>query len=265
MKLSKNKKEINKSAYYFLVSLIRKKLNKRIDLEKAAILDFGCGKAKLLKQLEFHGIGESLYGVDIFKSNESLKESKKNAPNSFIESIEPYQNFNFETKFDLIIANQVFEHIDNKEMIFSQLSKKIKEGGYLLAGFPTSEILIEPHIYAPIIHWVPKRFNKLLILLSNLLKSFLLKRKEFNVKKQTSLDFSYLNTLYYEKYNWYMKKIKKYFHKIEDISDEKLFSVKKNFFSPISILKLLVSLIYPRFIRLIIIRKLFGTYLLIKK
>ena len=100
-------------------------------------MDFGCGKANLLKKIYENYQSSNLYGVDVFESDQKLNNAKINCPFATIHKIEPYQDIPFNLKFDIVIANQVFEHIENKKIIFQQIYNCLSDKGLLIAGFPT--------------------------------------------------------------------------------------------------------------------------------
>ena len=153
-----NSQRIHEDGYQFVISILENLLEKDNNfLKKAEILDFGCGKANLLKRLEEKEIGSKLFGVDVYPNNKDFEFAKKNASKSEIKKIIPYQEIPFKNKFDIVIANQVFEHIEEKQRIFDQIKCSLKKGGVLIAGFPTKEIIIEPHLKLPLIHYLPKK------------------------------------------------------------------------------------------------------------
>ena len=60
-----NSQKIHEDGYQLVISILENLLEKDNNfLKKAEKLDFGCGKANLLKRLEKNKIGEKLFGVD---------------------------------------------------------------------------------------------------------------------------------------------------------------------------------------------------------
>ena len=82
----------------------------------------------------------NLYGVDVFQSDDKLHYANLNCPVANIEKIDSYQDIPFDLKFDIVIANQVFEHIENKKLIFKQIYNCLSDKGLLIAGFPTNKL-----------------------------------------------------------------------------------------------------------------------------
>ena len=60
-----------------------------------------------------------------------------------------------DASFDAVVSNQVFEHIPDLGPVAAELARVLAPGGLLVAVFPTREILVEPHLKAPLVHWFP--------------------------------------------------------------------------------------------------------------
>tara|TARA_B100000242_G_scaffold286649_1_gene252494 strand:- start:841 stop:1635 length:795 start_codon:yes stop_codon:yes gene_type:complete len=260
-------RKFHKNGYEFFISIIKVQgeLN-NINLNEATILDFGCGKGNLLKRLKEESIGSVLCGIDIFNSQEELDFAKNNSNIEEIKAIKPYQNIPFDYKFDIITANQVFEHIEDKNKVFDQLKNSLKDGGILITGFPTKEIIVEPHLKLPLIHFLPKRsfIQNLYLKLA-----YVARLGCFNSKKKNNEIFTkvsnYLNdSIFHKNYFWYKKNLNKYFRKTIDISYCGLYSFRKNSNINNSI-KILLSNIYPRTLRNFLINKIFSVLLICLK
>ena len=261
MKLQKDNRE-------FICDLVEYlSIKNNIDLSKAYLLDFGCGapKSLFLQKLQLREVCKNLYGVDVYPTQESQKRLNMN-----IEYIKPYEEIPFQEKFDLIISNQVFEHIENIEIIYKQLFKKLKKGGLIIAGFPTKEIILEPHIKLPLFHRIKKQsfFYNLYLKIAakfNLGSFSEFKNNKLNKKKYLNFRKSYMDkSVHYLSLKQHLNIINIYFTKVEDISDYycKFSRGKKRI---TSLIKKIVSEIYPRSLRLFIIHRLFGIYIVIKK
>ena len=269
----KNKKLKFISNNYYSYPLLLKELLHAKDLynRKLNILDFGCGKGKLLQVLEESKIKCNLYGVDIFKSEEDFLEIKKDNYFADIKSITPYQNFDFGVKFNVIISNMVFEHIENLSLVYEHLRKILKEDGIIIAGFPTKEVIIEPHLKLPFIHLIKKdsvflmNYLKFALLL-NIGEFKSLKGKSNYVKnKYLNNRFQYCNkNLFYLDYKEHQDLIRIYYSKVIEISDITL-NYLRNYQTPSNIVKLMISILPFRKLRIILFRFIFGTYIIIFK
>ncbi len=118
------------------------------------LLDFGCGQADVAALAQDRGY--DAYGADTFqgigdsRDNFEVARSKIGGKACAIEAGSPLPFA--DRTFDVIISNQVFEHVDDLTGVVSELARVAKRGGILIAMMPTSEILWEDHIKMPFVH-----------------------------------------------------------------------------------------------------------------
>ena len=120
--------------YLTLIEFILKKINAK---SPKKILDFGCGDGRLTKEI-INNYDSEIYGVDI--SNKALTFAKlfcneKEDNKIFFNNLYELPNI----EFDFIIATEVLEHIDEKELpeILKGLSKIISDDGVFLITVPS--------------------------------------------------------------------------------------------------------------------------------
>ncbi len=115
--------------------------------------------AKLLPNYEFIGIELGKNGV---RKAKELK-NKLNVDNvDFIVGDATMTNFD-DDSFDIIICEQVIEHVRNQNGLIKEIFRILKKSGVLLISAPNKLFFWEPHINKPFIHWLPKRFLKLIL------------------------------------------------------------------------------------------------------
>lgn len=123
-----------------------------------SVLDLGCGDGTVLAQLS--GFGHDLSGCDLPDRREALR--KKLAPlfgDSFAERIRivkdeetiPFGN----GSFDVVYANQVFEHVPNLDGMLRECVRVLRPRGVLLTTFPPATSPVEVHLAIPFAHWLP--------------------------------------------------------------------------------------------------------------
>jgi SAM-dependent methyltransferase len=118
-------------------------IKKTIPLEVIRLLDFGCGDGNTEKFFyDFFPLG-NYYGVDI--SEKSIIQAIKNKKENSIFSVFNGEKLPFDNDFfDVIIAANVFHHIDFKlhEKIFSEIFRVLKPKGqfYLFEHNPFNPI-----------------------------------------------------------------------------------------------------------------------------
>ena len=121
-----------------------------------AVLDYGCGGGEMVGD----GLNKKLniFGTDTFYEGGKSKElaislgllGKKVF--SMKRNRIPFPD----RSFDLVICNQVFEHVKELNVVLKEINRILKTGGILLSAFPTKECVYEGHCGIPMIHW----FNK---------------------------------------------------------------------------------------------------------
>jgi SAM-dependent methyltransferase len=109
-----------------------------IDLLKDApkdskILDIGCSSGIFLKDLEALGFKiENLYGVDI--SNTAIENCRANGiKNSFVMDA---QNITLTESFDIIIASDCLEHLEDDKKALKNWNSLLKIGGTIYVFVP---------------------------------------------------------------------------------------------------------------------------------
>lgn len=138
---------------------------------KLRLLDVGCGGGDLLAYLVrslpiLHPSVElECFGFDVSDSGMLAGELSDDAVGqlsevdptvdwaeriSIIRSTDgwPYPD----EHFDVIVSNQVVEHVDDHERFFAELGRTLKEGGISLHLFPLQHCLWEWHVKVPVFH-----------------------------------------------------------------------------------------------------------------
>lgn len=62
-----------------------------------------------------------------------------------------------EESCDVIICNQVYEHVSDPEQLVLNIHGMLKPGGVCYFAGPNLLWPIEPHVFWPFVHWVPRR------------------------------------------------------------------------------------------------------------
>jgi SAM-dependent methyltransferase len=104
--------------------------------EFEAILDFGCGAGRALRQfphLKRHSIKAKIYGTDI--NPEQIVWCRRNLSFAEFDVNQPYPPLIYDdAKFDFIYTYSVFTHLPEAHQLLwiDELSRVLKPGGYLL-------------------------------------------------------------------------------------------------------------------------------------
>lgn len=97
------------------------------------VLDVGCGGGIIGSQIGM--TGNSVYGVDISLSNVKKARSKGiKAKQCNIEN----DTIPFKTKFDIIVAGEIIEHVFDTENFLKKLRRKLNKDGDLIITTPNA-------------------------------------------------------------------------------------------------------------------------------
>lgn len=104
-------------------------------IPKIALLDFGCGKGKILGEILKINPTIKAYGADV--SDRAISFVKRKYPHCSFVVHEEGKRFPFKSNFfDFITALDVMEHVYDTETTFKELARVLKPGGFLLVSVP---------------------------------------------------------------------------------------------------------------------------------
>lgn len=121
-------------AQYYTEDDNKRRILELVDRNSSAkILDLGCGSGDFTKELGSKVGTENIYGTDIVSELVISAKSKgiivcKSDLNTAI----PYRD---ET-FNLVCANQIFEHLNNTDIILKEVFRVLKEDGVFIISTP---------------------------------------------------------------------------------------------------------------------------------
>ena len=122
------------------------------------ILDYGCGAGAVVASLRRAGF--DAVGCDVFYEGGRSHGGKPDAEferllaSGCLVAIEETGDLPWPPQtFDLIIANQVFEHVQDFEVTINRMARVLAPRGHILLHFPTDEVWREGHIGIPFAHW----------------------------------------------------------------------------------------------------------------
>ncbi len=142
-----------------------------------SILDIGCSSGILLNELVDIGFDvDNLYGIDI--SSKAIQNCKKNGiQNSFVMDA---QNVNLKKKYDIVIASDCLEHLEDDEKALKNWRELLKPNGSLYVFVPAFMTLWSEH---DVVNMHFRRYKK------KELKNKLLKNG-FEINKSSYWNFS---------------------------------------------------------------------------
>jgi SAM-dependent methyltransferase len=120
------------------------------------VLDYGCGHGELVERLVAEGV--DAYGTDVLYEGANF--------DALFQS-ELYENGRIRVMagtsipfedgtFDLVVSNQVFEHVEKLRPAVTEVHRVLREGGTAYHHFPCKETLREGHSGIPLAHRLPR-------------------------------------------------------------------------------------------------------------
>lgn len=125
------------------------------NLSRTRWLDLGCGSGGI-SQVIADEVG-TITGVDpeSWPTWSTYERTHDNL--QFIS--ESVENLSIpDNSVDIAVCNQVYEHIDNPKLLIEQIYRVLKPGGFCYFAGPNLLFPIEPHVFWPFIHWLPRTF-----------------------------------------------------------------------------------------------------------
>lgn len=120
------------------------------------VLDFGCGSGETVALLRDRGVDAS--GADVFYDGADWGDERlqRLLREQAIRRIGADGRLPFEDRsFDLVISDQVFEHIEQLAPVVAEIDRVLAPGGVSYHHFPTRDGLREGHIGIPLAHRLP--------------------------------------------------------------------------------------------------------------
>lgn len=125
------------------------------------ILDFGCGQGELVCSLRERGY--TAYGFDIYNSLGShcqdkpwfsFSDSKRHGFKLEETFSMPYES----NSFDMIISQEVLEHVMDPEPVLCEIARVLRPGGVSINLYPPRFCPVEGHINVPYGHLIVHRW-----------------------------------------------------------------------------------------------------------
>jgi len=124
---------------------------------QATVLDYGCGSGQIVQLLRRQGCEG--FGCDVFYAGGDASGAVD--PSLMAKGIVRRMEdgaIPFETGFfDLVVNNQVMEHVEDLDRALAEIARVLKPGGKVLSVFPHQEVWREGHSGIPFLHWFPRR------------------------------------------------------------------------------------------------------------
>ena len=163
-------------------------------LDKTVWADLGCGSGGISAHIAPHVKEITGYDPESWQCWSELQKIHSNL--RFItESIETLSCES--NSIDVVICNQVYEHVPDPEYLIAQIHRILKPNGYCYFAGPNLLFPIEPHVFWPFVHWLPRRFACQLMRLCGSQKILDANSKDYWTLKKWLSAFQIINAVPY--------------------------------------------------------------------
>jgi SAM-dependent methyltransferase len=125
------------------------------DIRRGLWLDVGCGSGGIASALAPNV--ERMVGVDPEPWPDWAPMAEQHANLSFtVAAFDDPQLPMPENTVDVVICNQVYEHVARPEQLIRNIHRVLRPGGVCYFAGPNLLWPIEPHVHWPLVHWLPR-------------------------------------------------------------------------------------------------------------
>lgn len=128
------------------------RMSRNRDRSALRVLDVGCGRGGTVAWLLDEGF--DAFGIDV-RADYVENGAALLGPNrlALLDGERyPYPD----DYFDIVLSDQVLEHVADLTQLAHEVARTTRVGGVGLHVFPAKWIFEEPHLHAPMVHWLPK-------------------------------------------------------------------------------------------------------------
>jgi SAM-dependent methyltransferase len=122
----------------------------------ARILDYGCGAGRLVAAGRAGGL--EMLGADVYYGGSETRADAERAGllGTVVQEIRDGRTPFDDASFDLVVNNQVLEHVEDLDAVLGEIHRILAPGGVMLSLFPSRDVFREGHIGIPFSHWFPR-------------------------------------------------------------------------------------------------------------
>jgi len=116
------------------------------------ILDYGCGAGDVVIAGQQRGM--NFFGAEVFYAGVSSRDviEKKGLLGTVVKEIRDGHLDFPDAFFELVVNNQVFEHVEDLDQVLAEINRVLKPSGRVLSLFPSRDVWREGHCGIPFLH-----------------------------------------------------------------------------------------------------------------
>ncbi|MFN3134167.1 MAG: class I SAM-dependent methyltransferase [Candidatus Kryptonium sp.] len=125
---------------WYVKSELKKFFNSRDENEKVKVLDAGCGFGQYSYFIAKKFKNSKVLGIDVNERriNDCSKFSESEKIGNLKFDVANLEDLNYSDEFDLVLAIDVMEHIENDVKVFENFYKAMKKDGLLIVSTPSN-------------------------------------------------------------------------------------------------------------------------------
>jgi SAM-dependent methyltransferase len=109
------------------------------------VLDYGCGLGQMITEGRARGL--DIWGADTFEGHYAAwSDELPTEVRDRVRKIEGLRADYPDAHFDVVLSNQVLEHVRDPEASIADMHRLLKPGGTLIASFPVADTWYEGHV-----------------------------------------------------------------------------------------------------------------------
>lgn len=175
------------------------------------ILDLGCGRGDIVRELQKRGY--AAWGSDL-----DLPAEQRVNPTYLETDPHTFKVASKDGSFDIIISNQVLEHVMDHEKMFREIRRLLRPGGVSLHFFPSRWSLLEQHVLVPLAGVIRSRPYLRFWAALGIRNGF---QTNKSAREVSELNFEYLRDhTNYPPTTYYSKPLQNLFHDFDFIEEE---------------------------------------------
>jgi 2-polyprenyl-3-methyl-5-hydroxy-6-metoxy-1,4-benzoquinol methylase len=124
-----------------------------------SILDASCSTGIMLADLAEHFASST--GIDIDVAAVTAAESRFAGRGIQFRVMDALQTTFSDSCFDVIVCNQMYEHVPDATILMKEIFRLLKPGGVCYFGAANALRIIEPHYFLPFLSYLPKAISNI--------------------------------------------------------------------------------------------------------
>jgi SAM-dependent methyltransferase len=141
-----------------ILTLIRKHCSGR-DISEMVLLDYGASTGLMTAFFAEHF--KRVVGVDVDRPALDIAAQRFRSANLSFLAIDNERTTFEEGSFDVVVANQVYNYVENQGEMFTEIHRVLKPGGICFLGARNKYAVIEPLYGLPLLSMLPADLAKL--------------------------------------------------------------------------------------------------------